>query len=426
MNILDRTKGVEFQKINKVNIIKAKQRPLKNSASFFVIEGGEQDIVKLDFLYEAGSWYQNQPLVASITNAMLREGSTRLSARELSEQLDFYGAYFQPINENNYAGITLYTLNKYLEGSLSLISEMLHTPSFPEAELEILLNKRKQGYTIEMTKVENLARKNFLSSLFGREHPYGQFAELSDYDKITKKQLDSHFKQYYLKSNDFSIIASGKIDDSLSELLDTFFVSDRQANKIKRSKPSLNPSKQKRIHIEKADALQTAIRIGKPTINKLHADFIELDIVNTIIGGYFGSRLMTNLREEKGYTYGIYSVLGSLRESGYFGVMTEVAAEVADASLDEIRKELKKIRTEKISLVELQTVRNFMLGELLRMFDGSFALSTQFKSIYEYGLDYSFYDKYLYHIQNITPNRILELANFYLHEDSMYTVTAGK
>jgi len=145
----------------------------------------------------------------------------------------------------------------------------------------------------------------------------------------------------------------------------------------------------------------------------------------TIFGGYFGSRLMTNIREEKGYTYGIGSFVLILKQASYLVISTEVGNTYVEPTLSEIALEMRKLQTEPISENELETVKSYLLGEFLRDFDGPFALASSFKAINDFDLDYSFYDEALKVLRNITSAELMQLAQQYLNPEDFHTVVAG-
>jgi zinc protease len=165
--------------------------------------------------------------------------------------------------------------------------------------------------------------------------------------------------------------------------------------------------------------------VGKFWVPKSHPDFHALSVLVTILGGYFGSRLMANIREEKGYTYGIGSFVLSLKHVSYLVISTEVGNEYVELTLKEIAIEMKKLQTEPVSENELETVKSYLLGEFLRDFDGPFALSGSFKAINDFDLDYSFYDRYLTVLRNLTSGELMQLAQQYLNPEDFYTVVAG-
>jgi predicted Zn-dependent peptidase len=148
--------------------------------------------------------------------------------------------------------------------------------------------------------------------------------------------------------------------------------------------------------------------------------------MNTVLGGYFGSRLMANIREDKGYTYGIGSGASSLNRGGALFIATEVGADVCKAAVTEIEKEINILKTELVPENELSLVRNYMLGSLLGSLENIFSHADKFKNIYFSGLDYDYYDRYTQVIRSSTAEDVLKTANKYLNLDKFYKVIVGK
>ena len=281
---------------------------------------------------------------------------------------------------------------------------------------------------VAMEKVNYIAKINFLQQLFGEKHPYGKYAKLNDYNKVTSNDLIAFHKKYY-HPNNLRIIASGKItNEKTINLINKYFGDktweSKSLHKIVNYNLPLN--QESKIFIPKKDAMQSSIRIGKILFNKKNPDYMGVSILNVILGGYFGSRLMTNIREKKGYTYGIGSGIISLKNSGYFFIASEVGANVREKAVVEIYKEIASLRNNFVSNAELNLVKNYMIGDLLRNIDGPFALSERFVGLFDYGLDFNeYYNKYIQTIKNITPEKILELANIYFTRDSFCETIAG-
>jgi predicted Zn-dependent peptidase len=178
--------------------------------------------------------------------------------------------------------------------------------------------------------------------------------------------------------------------------------------------------------VEKKDAMQSGVRLGRILFNQEHEDFGKMRVVNTILGGYFGSRLMKNIREDKGYTYGIGSALLSLKETGYFTIVSEVNAKFSQATIQEIKKEIKILQTDLVSEEELAKVKSYMLGRILRSVDGPFALSETFLNVWLYNMNWDYYKEDIKTIQNISAEEIKLLTNRYLNEEDLIEVIAGK
>jgi predicted Zn-dependent peptidase len=173
------------------------------------------------------------------------------------------------------------------------------------------------------------------------------------------------------------------------------------------------------------DSVQSSVRIGCISIAKNHADFPELNILNTVFGGYFGSRLMRNIREDKGYTYGIHSYITHFEHASYFVIDTEVGNEVCKAAMDEIYHELETMRTVQVTGEELLTVKNYMLGSLLRATDGPFNRISAIRNSVLSGLDEMYFTRLVDAIKHITPERLKDLSNIYFANENMQEVICG-
>lgn len=424
--MLNRKNSPEILTADRLNIIEAEKTNLSNGIPVYSINAGKQELVKIEFLFKAGTIFNQNPLIADITNSMLDEGTANYESKKIAEEIDFYGAFLRLNTGKHTASITVYTLNKYLDEVLNIISEIITKPVFPDKELAVILNNEYQSYRIQREKTENIASEKFWESIFGANTSYGRTIKEADFKNITSASLSEfHRKAYNLK--DMQIIISGNISDNHYKVLQKYFGSSITATGINTFSPNFNfaPIKEKQVLEEKAGAVQTSIRIGKMSIKKNHYDYIKLSITNMILGGYFGSRLMTNIREDKGYTYGIYSSSGSLINSGYFLIQAETGKEFYQKAVDEIFKELKLLRTELVSSEELKRVKNYIIGNFITDFDGAFALSTVFKSILSHNLTYDYYYKFFDTVKNITSQEIQETANKYLQPDDMKIVAAG-
>ena len=155
-------------------------------------------------------------------------------------------------------------------------------------------------------------------------------------------------------------------------------------------------------------------------------EFFKLQILNTVFGGYFGSRLMSNIREDKGYTYGIGSAITSMEDAMFFFLSTEVGADVTNEALKEVYFELDRLRDELVSEEELVMVKNYMLGSMLKSSDGPFSMADKYKAVYFKGEDLSFYDRYISMVNNVTSEELLEVAKKYFDPEEMLEVVVGK
>jgi zinc protease len=419
-NIQPELKPVELN-----SIPEAESFHLKNGVPVYILNAGSEELMRVEFIFDAGQVNEDLPLVASTTNSMLLEGTANYTAKELNRVFDFYGAFVNLFIQKDCAGFTIYFLNKHIEKILDLCSEVIFSSTFPESELINLQKKRLQSFLVNREKVQTLATDKYFESVFGPAHPYGRQVFPENFGNVTPGMLRNFHRNFY-EHGKMTLIISGNIHPEAKIILNKCFgnydyLSVTPDIKNLPIKGSIN----KKEFIEKKGALQSAIRIGSETINKRHKDYIGLLVLDTLLGGYFGSRLNKNIREEKGYTYGINSSLMSLNQSGYKIIITEVGKKYTKKAIDEIYKEIRLLQTKPVGPQELDIARNYMRGEMVRMFDGPFALAESFRAVWEFGLDNRFYYRMAEKIKTIDPDEIIELANTYYNIDDLYEITAG-
>lgn len=422
--MLNRTIAPAFKQIENIEFIKPKKHKLKNGIPVFVINAGEQSLVRLEFIFQNTSWQLDKPIMPSITNSMISEGTHTLSSAEIASKIDYYGAFFQAEFSYDQSSLNLFSLNKYLPETLPIIKEMLTGAIFPEKELDILLTNQKQKLKVGLEKNANLARRAFTAALFG-DSLYGYANQLEDYDQVNREDLLNYYKKIYHPAN-CTIIISGKIEDNLLSLLEDLFGNWTSEEAKEKFEVNYISSDEKLHYIEKLEALQSAIRIGIPFVNRTHPDFIGLQVLNTALGGYFGSRLMNNIREDKGYTYGIGSGIASLENAGYFFIATEVGVDVTKQTLIEIEKEVNLLKTDLIDDDELNLIKNYLMGSLLGSLENAFSHAEKFKNLYFFGLGYEYYERYIKTIKTITPQQLKNLANRYWDYNSFFKIIVGK
>jgi predicted Zn-dependent peptidase len=187
--------------------------------------------------------------------------------------------------------------------------------------------------------------------------------------------------------------------------------------------PAITPGKKKE-HISK-EGVQTSLRLGIRTLNRTDDRYPELLLFNHILGGYFGSRLMKNIREEKGLTYGIYSSINPFRYDSFFVIGADVNKENRDLALDEIGKEIKRMRTELIDADELEIARNHFLGSLQSEVANPFSVTDKIKNIHLNGLSSHYYQNLFRKINGMSAKDLLGLGEEYVHEDNLFVATVG-
>lgn len=398
---------------------------LSNGIPVISINAGSQEVTKIELLFNAGRWHEPRRAVAGTTAKLLLDGTRQKTAQQVAEAIEFYGANIRADASVDYAQVSLYSLNKHLDRLMPLLHEVVYEAAFPEKELDIYIQNSKQRLLVSLEKVDFLAHKTFNEQLFSADYPAGYTTSPEDFDFIDPEILRSfHASQY--GSGRFKIIVAGKITDRLFNLLESYF------GKIKLDKPTILPthqnvskSKTGKVFIPKNDTVQSGIRIGKMVVNKLHPDFPALRVMKNIFGGYFGSRLMQNLREDKGYCYGVHASIAAHLHDAHLYVTTEVGGAVTQEAVKEIYAEMDRLRSYPVPEAELQLVKNYMLGVFLSDVDGAFSVSEVIRGLEVYGLKEDFYYDMIEKIRNVTAEEVQRMANEYLNQDDMLEVVAG-
>ncbi|MEO6850406.1 MAG: pitrilysin family protein, partial [Mucilaginibacter sp.] len=399
---------------------------LDNGCNIFSFNSGDQELVRIEWIFANLRFDPAKPLLNAAVNTMLSEGTSSLSASEIADKIDFYGAFLQVEYGYDQSNVTLFTLNKHLQSTLPVIKDIITDSIFPEKELETFIRNQQQKLQVSLQKNDVLARRAFNKAVYG-DTIYGFGATADDYKTLQREDMLAHFKKMYRPSN-CTILVAGKIESGMLELLKASFGAawENPAVETDITQPELEAAAEHSYFIERPDALQSAIRMGLPSITRKHPDFPALQVLNTVLGGYFSSRLMSNIREDKGYTYGIGSGISSLNKGGAWFIASEVGTDVCKAAVAEIEKEINLLKTELIPEEELSLVRNFMLGSLLGSLENVMSHADKFINIYFAGLDYDYYDRYAEVIKTVTAEELLQLANKYLVTDKIYKVIVGK
>ena len=418
--MINRTLTPELNEIDQIDFIKPSIFDISSSVKLYSMCEVPNQTSRLDLYFNAGTILGDIG-TASFVNSLLLSGTNTKTSIEINNEMDSLGAFFESSVSNENALVSIYALKENMLAVLSILKDAIENVAFLEHEVIELVNDRKQKFRIGMEKVSYLAQRTFQQKLFN--HPiYGRIAEESDFENVSISTLKRFHKDHYLHGLTKVVLIGAFSTDEIDEVIDMTGNWAMDALPTFNEKCQNEPSK---THVNKEQTVQTAIRVGRMLFNKKDPDFIDFQILNTILGDYFGSRLMTNIREDKGYTYGIGTMVAELTEMGYFLVATEVGSDKKDATLHEIQYEFKRLQTELVSEEELQLVKNYMLGQLLKSADGPYAMMDLFLHVEPFNIGLEYYNQCIESINTITPERIKELAIKYLYWDKMTIVTAG-
>lgn len=399
---------------------------MPNGVPLYKLCGADKGVVRFDILFKGGYAVQAKPLLAMFTNRMLREGAGMLSAAEISQKLDYYGAWIDMYSSQNCNHITLYTMSKHFVSLLPVLEDMVKRPLFPQENLDTVRRNNRSYFAVNSQKVDVVSQRYFENSLWGDAHPLGHVVEAADYDAITRCDIQEYYSNYYGSCNCTMFIA-GSVDDAmLAAIADCF------GNEVWGCKNACGESVVAapcqlcgRRAVSVAGTMQSAVKLGFMAMDSSHPDFHKFRFLCVLLGGYFGSRLMSNIREENGYTYHIFAEMDAYGKRNAFMISSEAATEFVEPLINEVYKELDRIVAEPVSDSEIELVRNYIMGELCREYEGQSAKSEVFINAWLSGVGFDSVNKYIDEIKSITPADLHRLACEYFKKENMIEIIAG-
>lgn len=421
----DRNKGPHISQISEIHFPAFDKITLANNIPMYVVKAGTQDVIKMEIIFYAGRSYESTPLVSRAVASLLKDGTTRLTSNEIATMLDYYGSTLHAGAGMDTSSITLYCLKKHFTSLLPTVVDLIQNPSFPQKDLDQFIDRSIHRLKIELQKNDVVAYRTLTECIFGKDHPYGYNSTEEMYRSISRSDLiDFHRRNY--GSKNATVFLSGKVDDDILTHLDKAMANIAPGNRIE---TNINAPKSGlevgRKHVDSPYGYQSAIRIGKHLFNRNHKDFEGFSFLSTILGGYFGSRLMKNIREEKGYTYNIDCSIDTMMYDGYFQVGTEVAHENVEPTIYEIYKEIEILKSKPIVDSELTMVKNYLIGNLLHLIDGPFNIAKMLRTLHLTHNDSSYLNNVVQNIISITPEQVQSLANLYFAKNTFHEVVVG-
>lgn len=392
---------------------------LNNGVEVYAIDAGAEEVLQLEWVYFAGNSYEDQNLVAATVNFLLRNGTSTKTAFQINEQVEYYGAYLNRSCFNEQAVVSLHCLTKHIDELLPVVRELVTDSVMPEDELQLYKQNMKQRLSVNLRKCDFVAGRLIDTYLFGQDHPYGKFSSAAGFDALERESLLKFYDRYY-KQGKLILFVAGKLPADLIDKLNRYF-GDLPNGAVDLPTTPLLPATQKKYRIENdPQGVQGAIRIARNFPNRHHPDFIPAQVLNTVLGGFFGSRLMSNIREDKGYTYGIHSYLLNLQQESAWMISTEAGKDVCEAAIREVYLEMEQLRTTLIPEDEMMLVRNYMIGGILGDLDGPFQLIGRWKNLVLNGLTQDYFYKTIDTIKHCSQEDLRTLANKYLCPDDFY------
>jgi zinc protease len=419
--MLDRKVAPPYVKTTSFDLITPQENKLSNGINLFFVPGGFQDVLKIELIFDAGRWFEEKWGAAYFTAHLLSKGTKQKSSFEIAQLFDKYGGHLEISPGLDFVSVSLYSLSKNLSPVLQLLIEILSEPTFTEKEFEQAKSVFIQNLKVNNEKTSFLASKVFRKNLFGEAHPYGFELEETGVTALQTKHLEKHFVDFI---DSAKVFVSGKIDSGNEGLILNTFKQWRHAQNAHRIHHTIQAQPQHQ-YLQKKESVQSSVRMGGTSLLRSHPDYVPALFVSHILGGYFGSRLMKNIREEKGLTYGISASIHGLKHESYLVIGADVNKENVNLTFEEIRKELKILRTTPISFDELETTRNHFIGSLQSEITTPFAHADKIKTIKLFDLSPDHYQQMITRIEKITAAEIIEISEKYFDESNFYEVAVG-
>ena len=394
---------------------------LGNGIQVSSFNSGDQDVFKIELIFPVGTYVSSNPAIPSLCLDMLREGSKTKSASEINNTLDYYGAFLNFNSGIDNTIITLFGRSAFIKHLIPLLAEIISDPVFDE----IALNKHKvrmiQKLLINQKKTSYWTPRLLRKSVFGENHPYSKFLSAEEINKITRNDL-VEFHQNFLSHGLQNIIVAGSYDGKeFTQLLhDNFQEYHADFIPVDLAQPSPIPLKIETKEL--SNTSQASIAIGKKAINNRQENYAEYAFMTKLLGGYFGSRLMKKLREEEGLTYGIHAFNNQLRAGSYLQISADVELSSVDKSVELILAEIEKLKQVDISLHEIDTVKNYMIGEFVNDSNTVFDFAELYKKLVLQNLPEDYYQVFYHKISQIEPEMIKSIALETLGVDQFYVI----
>ncbi len=387
----------------------------------YIVRGGSERVLKAELVFRVGKLCEQHRGAAHALESLLCEATESMPSGELTEALEYYGATVRVQVTPDALTFSLHCLSRFFEPLLALVREMILTPVFPEREFERYRKNRVQRYRMMHAQNDYLASRHFAEHVFGAAHPYGYTVTPEDVLALTLDDVASHHRMLG-RTSAFACIA-GDVGDSALRQFEAL-IHDLPAGHMP-PEPSSPVQTAGQFHYDGPQPHQVSVRVGKQIISRTHRDYPGLFLLTTILGGYFGSRLIRNLREDLGLTYNIHAGLDSLLQSTCLVISTDANAEARKIVLREIYREIAELRLRPPDAQELEMVRNYVCGNFLMQIDGPFNVVSTIKPLILHGLPVAYFDEFIARMQDVTPRKLQRLARSYFNPVEMTEVVVG-
>jgi zinc protease len=403
-----------------------KKRKLVNGLQTTMVQYGDLPKVTIDLTISTGTIHENanETGLASLTGEMIKQGSAKMDFKTLSKKVAAMGGTVTVGVGKEEVSISGSVLSEFAPDFIAAIADLIMNPSFPAAELERIKDNLKRDLAVDMTVPQSIAQDKFRKAIF-KDHPYGRY--FSTAEKINSFTL-KNVKDFYSKNfgaKRAALYVVGKYNTVVvNAAINKAFGTWRPGPDI--YTPPVQPVvKQDTLIVDRKDAPQTTLLIGLPILQPKDKDYVGMYVTDALLGGSFGSRITSNIRENKGYTYSPFSSILNRRGVSVWSESADVTSEHTIDALNEIEKEINRLRDEPPSAEELKGIQNYLAGIFVLQNSTPGGIIGQLQFLDKHGLPDSYLANFVKNIHSITPEQVSAIAKKYLDYKKMLIVMVG-
>ncbi|MDH5381348.1 MAG: insulinase family protein [Cyclobacteriaceae bacterium] len=409
--------------LEEIKVPRVEEFILSSGIPVYYYSVDEQPVVKIELLFDSSLFHEFNPAAGTFVSKLFKEGTHSKKSKEINQLFAEWGAFVECSANHQYFTVNIYSMNRVLPKVLTLVSEILNEAIFPEEEIVKLRQQQISQHRINLKKTDFVAHQVYNENLFGLTSPYGKKIDLSDIEEISREEIVRYYNAI-VQSRPFTVLIAGYVAKGVIKSMEDVF-SAHQTIVGLTGDFKVHDFKVNNIIDNWEDAVQTSLRSGRMMPNRKDKDIHKIAVANEILGGYFGSRLMKNIREEKGYTYGIYSRINHLKHASYLTVSAEIIKESKEDALKEINKEIDILLNVPVPKDELEVVKNYMLGTFYNNLSSPFSVLSLFKMLHDSNLEYDYFTDRFRTIQNISSKDLIEIYNKYFDYRQFLSVMVG-
>ncbi|MCM1518243.1 MAG: insulinase family protein [Pseudoflavonifractor sp.] len=408
-----------------LNIPLPEETTLSNGIPLSIINHGPDEVCRLSLIWRQGGVEVGSMPLGAITGLVMREGAGGQSATEIAETLEFNGAQLRIEVSTHCSRLELIAPNNRIAEVLPAISDIITSPHFPTHESSVIIDNRARALEIERGKVGFHARHAINLMMMGAGHPLAVEDTPEVIRAITSEQIRSAWQRLFMSERPVAFLA-GHITPAVVESIDSHIGAIRFPDgQLERLIIPFTPVTERRVDIHRPQSLQSAVRIAMPAIPRSHPDYIPLRILVMALGGYFGSRLMANVREDKGYTYGIHANLLGYREGAMTMIGCECDNKYTEALINECIREIERLATGDFSDDELGRVRSYVMSQLAALLDTPFSIGSYYENMVLADISTDYFDQQQSAATAISASSFKHLASTYLNPATARIAVAG-